>query len=252
MTSCNGLQTEVIKSHGCICLTGPAIEGIAAAALSFLQSPQKGVPACRRTLLGNIDTSASIIGTATSFPATCSWSKEQLNCHERSSVILQQAESKLGTHFRPHVTLVTKEELAACTVGRPHLLQDFQLLDQAAFFPVGLAIADTTAAVHTWAAASPETSAEKDHPKDLSSRGQQSQTQPEASQMETQLNTQINAQPESSIGSAPASAATSIGLLHTGYIASVNCCRPPHFSWMSDKLYRCARLHITPDCQQHG
>ncbi len=198
MTSCTGLQMEVIKSHGCICLTGPTVERIAADALSFLQLPHNSIPASRQTLLGNIG--SSIIGTATSFPASCSWSKEQLNCHGRSAVTLQQAELELGTrlaHFRPHVTLVTKEELAACTVSRPHLLQDFQLLDPAAFFPVGLAIADTIDAPHTCAAASP---AERAHPKDSSARDQQSQTQPEASQMETQSNTQINAQTEAFVG----------------------------------------------------
>ncbi len=201
MTFCNGLQTEVIRSHGCICLTGPAVERIAADALSFLRLPHSSVPASRQTLPGNIGTSN--IGTATGFPASCSWSKEQLNCLGRSAVTLQQAELELGTclaHFRPHVTLVTKEELAACTVSRPHLLQDFQLLDQTAFFPVGLAIADTTDAPHTCAAASPDSSAAKDHPKDLSARGQQSQTRPEASQIETQSNAQMNAQTEAFIG----------------------------------------------------
>jgi len=203
VTSCNGLQTEVIKSHGCICLTGPAVERIAADALSFLQLPHSSVPASRQTLLGNIGTSASITGTTTSFPASCSWSKEQLNCHERSSVTLQQAELELETRlaqFRPHVTLVTKEELVACTVSRPHLLQDFQLLDQTAFFPVGLAIPDTTDAPHTCAAASLSSLAANDHPKDISARGQQSQMHPETSQMETQFNTQINAQTEFFVG----------------------------------------------------
>ncbi len=198
MTSYNGLQTEVIKSHGCICLTGPTVERIAANALSFLQLPHSSVPASRQTLSGNIGT--SIIGTATGFPASCSWSKEQLNCHGKT---LQQAELELGTrlaHFRPHVTLVTKEELAACTVSRPHLLQDFQLLDRTAFFPVGLAIADTTDAPHTYAATSPDSSAEPGHPQDLSARGQQSQMQPEASQMETQSNAQMNAQTEAFVG----------------------------------------------------
>ncbi len=201
MTSCDGLQTDVIKSHGCICLTGPTVERIAADALSFLQSPHISVPASRQTLPGNIGTSN--IGTATGYPASCSWSKEHINCHGRSTVTLQQAELELGArlaHFRPHVTLVTKEELAACTVSRPHLLQDFQLLDQTAFFPVGLANADTSDAPHTCAAASPDSSTGKDHPKDLSARGQQSQTWPEAGQMETQPNLQMNAQIEAFVG----------------------------------------------------
>jgi len=201
VTSYNGLQTEVIKSHGCICLTGPTVERIAADALSFLRLPHSTVPASRQTLPGNIGTSN--IGTATGFPASCSWSKEQLNCHGRSAVTLQQAELELGTrlaHFRPHVTLVTKEELAACTVSRPHLLQDFQLLDRTAFFPVGLATADTTDAPHTCAATSPDSSAEQDHPKTLSARGHQNQMQAEASQKETQSDTQIHAQTEALVG----------------------------------------------------
>ena len=210
MTSCNGLQTEVIKSHGCICLTGPTVERIAADALSFLRLPHSSVPAFRHTLPGNIGTSN--VGTATGFPASCSWSQEQHNCHGSSAVTLQQAELELGTrlaHFRPHVTLVTKEELAACTVSRPHLLQDFQLLDQTAFFPVGLAITDTTDAPHSCAVASPDSSAAKHHPKDSSARGQQNQMQAEASQMETQSNTQMNAQTEALVGKAIFSSQTS-------------------------------------------
>ena len=201
MTFCNALQTEVIKSHGCICLTGPTVERIAADALSFLQLPHNSVPASRRTLLGNIGT--SVIGTAAGFPASCSWSEEQLNCHKRSAVTLQQAELEPGTclpHFRPHVTLVTKEELAACTVSRPQLLQDFQLLDRTAFFAVGLATADTTDMLHTCAATSPDSLTEEAHTQNSPARDQQSQTQPGASQMETQSNLQRNAQTQASVG----------------------------------------------------
>lgn len=106
-TLCNCLQMEVAKSHGCICLTGLAIEHFAAEALSFLH----GMPA-------TVSASASLQQRPAAEPDDCT------------------------NDLRPHVTLVTKEELAACTVSRLELLQKFLHLDPAAFFPVGIAIAD--------------------------------------------------------------------------------------------------------------
>lgn len=98
---------EVAKSHGCICLTGLAIEHLAAEALSFL-----------RVMPASVSGSASLQHQPALEPDDCT------------------------NDLRPHVTLVTKEELAACPVSRSDLLQQFQNLDPAAFFPVGIAIAD--------------------------------------------------------------------------------------------------------------
>ena len=94
---CGVVQMEVVKSHGCICLTGTAIERTTADALSFLHNLQPLLsPSC-------------------------------------------QIVSSHPDIFRPHVTLVTKEELAACKVNRSDLLQDFQSLNRSAFSSVGIA-----------------------------------------------------------------------------------------------------------------
>lgn len=99
-TACGGVQMDVVKSHGCICLTGPAIERTSAHALSFLHNLQTHIDLSCQLVTSNLD------------------------------------------ELRPHVTLVTKEELAACTVSRSDLLQDFQSLNQNAFISVGIAVAD--------------------------------------------------------------------------------------------------------------
>lgn len=107
---------EVVKSHGCIGLTGLAIEHLAAKALSFLHG----------------------------MPATVSASAQQPAVEP----------DDYANELRPHMTLVTKEELAACTVSRTDLLQNFLCLDPAAFFPVGIAIMDIADRPQTHAVAS--------------------------------------------------------------------------------------------------
>lgn len=137
---------EVVKAHGCICLVGPAIQDIAADALSFLQSLHTNAPAsCQNVpLLGSTGT-ATTRNLANSLTAGHSCNDNLPSCDKGPSRTLQQTalepESRLD-EFRPHVTLVTKEEVAACTVSRSDLLQDFHLLDPTLFFPVGIAIAD--------------------------------------------------------------------------------------------------------------
>lgn len=111
-------QMEVAKSHGCICLTGLAIDRITATALSSLHGIHAQV--------------------------TASETLQQQTALELDSCI---------NEYRPHATLVTKEELAACAVSRSDLLQEFQRLDPAAFFPVGIAIVDMADGVYTDTAA---------------------------------------------------------------------------------------------------
>ena len=65
---------------------------------------------------------------------------------------------------RPHVTLVAKEELAACTVNRQELLQNFQLLNSSACFPAGIAIMAVTGELNSTTAALSQSSLQ---PKDL-------------------------------------------------------------------------------------
>ena len=65
---------------------------------------------------------------------------------------------------RPHVTLVTKEELAACTVNRQELLQNFQLLSSSACFPAGIAVTAVAGEPHSTTAALSQSSLQ---PKDL-------------------------------------------------------------------------------------
>lgn len=126
---------NVLKSHGCMCLTGPAIERIAADALSFLSNG----PIYRdQRLSGGSGNPSSL---AASFSASCS--DQPPNCLLDPSGSVQQAageDSHYENGFRPHVTLVTKEEVALCTASRSNLLQEFQLLDLDAFFPAGIAI----------------------------------------------------------------------------------------------------------------
>lgn len=131
---------EVVKAHGCICLVGPAIQDIAADALSFLQSLHTNAPASRQNvpLLGSTGTTTTR-NLANSLTAGHSCNDNLPSCDKGPSRTLQQTALD---EFRPHVTLVTKEEVAACKVSRSDLLQDFQLLDPTPFFPVGIAIAD--------------------------------------------------------------------------------------------------------------
>ena len=110
---------EVSKSHGCICLTGHAIERITVDALSCLQGLH--------------------------VQGTVSESLQQQTAVELDSCM---------DEHRAHVTLVTKEELAACTVSRYKLLQGFQRLDAATFFPVGIATVDMVHGAYTDTAAS--------------------------------------------------------------------------------------------------
>ena len=115
---------EVVKSHGCICLTGPSISQIADEALTCLQksdtdstasSSRQSTPSLKQTA-----TCSAAAPMDTTQPATV---PKLDNCTAQST---------------PHVTLVTKEELAARTISRPDLLKAFQLLDPAAFFPAGV------------------------------------------------------------------------------------------------------------------
>ena len=134
---------EVAKSHGCICITGLAIERITAEALSFIQ----GVHA-------NINASETF--------------------QHQTAVELDNCMNE----YRPHVTLVTKEELAACAVSRPDLLQAFQRLDPAAFFPVGIAIVGMADGACTGTAASSQSVTKPSHHLRKSSmRGQEGPVQ---------------------------------------------------------------------------
>lgn len=178
---CLRLQMQVVKSHGCICLTGPAVQHIAAAALSLV-----------------CDAGAS--------PAkTCSpTSYDVANCHVGPSEALQQTAlepDSRSNDFRPHVTLVTKEELAACTVSRPDLLQDFQLLDSAAFFPAGIAVADMADVFYTHARAPSQPILQPgDDPKHARVRGQKSRVLTATSQLEARTDAHIDAFMEPSVG----------------------------------------------------
>lgn len=116
---------EVAKSHGCICLTGLAVGHLAAEALSFL-----------RVMPATVSGSASLQHQPAVGPDDCT------------------------NDLRPHVTLVTKEELAACTISRSDLLQKFQNLDPAALFPVGIAIADVADRTQAVASLQPITQSE--------------------------------------------------------------------------------------------
>ena len=142
---------EVAKSHGCICLTGLAIERITATALSSLHSVHTQV--------------------------TASESLQQQTPVELDSCLNQ---------YGPHVTLVTKEELAACTVSRSDLLQEFQRLDPAAFFPVGIANFDmANGACPDTAASSHSLMKPSNYPRKSSMRGQEGAMQAStASQMQ--------------------------------------------------------------------
>lgn len=129
---------EVVRSHGCICLTGLAIERVTAEALSFLHMHAT---------------------------VTASETAQQQTAVEPDSCI---------DEYRPHVTLVTKEELAACAVSRSGLLQEFQRLDTAAFFPVGIAIVRTADGAHTGTATSSQSVTKPStHPRNHGTRGQE-------------------------------------------------------------------------------
>ena len=136
-TLCNCFQMEVAKSHGCICLTGLAIERITAEALSFLHMP----------------------ATVTAFETA----------QQQISVELDSCMNE----YRPHVTLVTKEELAACTVSRSDLLQEFQRLDSAAFFPVGIAIVHAADGAYTGTTTSLQSVMKTSTHLNFSTRGQE-------------------------------------------------------------------------------
>lgn len=129
---------EVVKSHGCICLTGPVVERIAATGLSFVRNLHtltgRSVP-----LLGTPGGNAPCTLSGTGFLPSCSGpTTPPGNCQQTTLEL-----DNLLAEFSPHVTLVSKEEVAAYPGRRTDLLQDFQLLDSSAFFPVGVAVADT-------------------------------------------------------------------------------------------------------------
>lgn len=150
------LQMEVVKSHGCICLKGPAVMRIASHALSCFQSlhPDSPAPVKDTPSLNEVSSSCRIMGpgSATSLLAICRSTLNTLRhqTHQSEMLELQQDNSMHDIHS--HVTLITKEELAACTISRSDLLREFQLLDTGAFFPVGIAVAGANCMPHTDAA----------------------------------------------------------------------------------------------------
>lgn len=163
------LQMEVVKSHGCICLMGLAVERTAADALSYLQQSHNRVPASCRT-----EPSSSLTGAEVD-----DWPAAPVS--------------------RPHVTLVTKEELAACSVSRSDLLKGFQLLDPRSFFAVGIAISDTADAVHTTSAASSLSQQQQGHSNNTEPRDRGSKIVPKNTQAETQTQNHVLPQAGESI-----------------------------------------------------
>ena len=146
---------EVVKSHGCICLTGLFVERTAADALAYLEQAHGREPAPPQIELLGSPSSAEL----DSCPAV----------------------------FRPHVTLVTKEELAACSTARSDLLHEFQRLDPINFFAAGIAIADIPDMSQLTIAASSCSSQQKQITSSMSTvSGQGSRVPPRSTHREAQ------------------------------------------------------------------
>ena len=183
-------------------------------ALSFLQNLHTDVPVSRHSM----PLSGS---TETSCPASSTCTHELPNCQVGSSETLQQTVLHLdrpSDEFRPHLTLVTKEELAACTVSRSQLLQQFQLLDSTACFPAGIAIAVKAVVPHS-VAASHSNTRPIDRVRKLRMRGQESQMLPETWQLEAKMEPSVGKSSQNSLNCFQSSAS----LAQTGCIRQSSC-----------------------------
>lgn len=134
------LEMEVLRSHGCICLKGPAIDSIVNAADSFLQtfcindylpSEDKPTPSDAAAHSAGVDTVS-----CGDFTFDCQTGSLQM----RHAAAGSELDSRLQ-NFSSHVTLVTKEEVGACTISCQDLLLEFQNLDLTGLFPAGIAVA---------------------------------------------------------------------------------------------------------------
>ena len=148
---------EVVKSHGCICLAGAAIRRLADEALAFIKDSS---PTFDASCASEVQASLAVSGS----DAACGSSTSSFRVSSSSTHTLPDAntdslpetplilESTLH-ETRPHVTLVTKEELASSTASRTALLKEFQGLQLTAFFPAGIAMDSKVDALSQHAAA---------------------------------------------------------------------------------------------------
>ena len=154
---------QVVKSHGCVCLKGPAIDQVAEQALAHLHghgrpiassaAPDTPLQVQQRQGRAHITGCDHEAHQTESAASSSSSGGNSLKCAEVAADAdyshsedhdAQQESERLtpGTSQSSpgafHVTLVTKEELASCQVGRQDLLQEFQQLNTASCFPAGM------------------------------------------------------------------------------------------------------------------